>query len=63
VAVLIDATIIRAVLLPASMKLLGDWNWYFPARLEWLPEVSLEAAAGGTREREARAARAGSATT
>jgi hypothetical protein len=25
------------------MKLLGDWNWYFPARLEWLPEVSLEA--------------------
>jgi anti-anti-sigma factor len=42
VAVLIDATIIRAVLLPASMKLLGDWNWYFPARLEWLPEVSLE---------------------
>ena len=41
-AVLIDATIIRAVLLPASMKLLGDWNWYFPERLEWLPEVSLE---------------------
>jgi anti-anti-sigma factor len=44
VAVLIDATLIRAVLLPASMKLLGDWNWYFPARLEWLPEVSLETA-------------------
>jgi anti-anti-sigma factor len=44
VAVLIDATIIRGVLLPASMKLLGDWNWYFPARLEWLPEVSLESA-------------------
>jgi anti-anti-sigma factor len=44
VAVLIDATIIRAVLLPASMKLLGDWNWYFPARLEWLPEVALESA-------------------
>ena len=43
-AVLIDATIIRAVLLPASMKLLGDWNWYFPARLQWLPEVSLEKA-------------------
>ena len=41
-AVLIDATLIRAVMLPASMKLLGDWNWYFPARLEWLPEVSLE---------------------
>jgi anti-anti-sigma factor len=45
VAVLIDATIIRAVLLPASMKLLGDWNWYFPARLEWLPEVVLEGTA------------------
>ena len=43
-AVLIDATIIRAVLLPASMKLLGDWNWYFPRQMEWLPEVSLEAA-------------------
>jgi RND superfamily putative drug exporter len=39
VAVLIDATIIRAVLLPASMKLLGDWNWYLPRWLEWLPHL------------------------
>ena len=39
VAVLIDATIVRAVLLPASMKLLGDWNWYLPSWLEWLPHV------------------------
>ena len=39
VAVLIDATIIRAVLLPASMKLLGDWNWYLPSWLEWLPRL------------------------
>ena len=39
VAVLIDATVIRAVLLPASMKLLGDWNWYLPRWLEWLPRV------------------------
>jgi RND superfamily putative drug exporter len=39
VAVLIDATIIRSVLLPASMKLLGDWNWYLPSWLEWLPRV------------------------
>jgi uncharacterized membrane protein YdfJ with MMPL/SSD domain len=39
VAVLIDATIIRGVLLPASMKLLGDWNWYLPGWLEWLPRV------------------------
>jgi uncharacterized membrane protein YdfJ with MMPL/SSD domain len=40
VAVLIDATIIRGVLLPATMKLLGDWNWYLPRWLEWLPRVS-----------------------
>ena len=39
VAVLIDATIIRGVLLPATMKLLGDWNWYLPKWLEWLPRI------------------------
>ena len=44
VAVLIDATIVRAVLLPASMKLLGDANWYLPRWLEWLPQVSPEGA-------------------
>jgi uncharacterized membrane protein YdfJ with MMPL/SSD domain len=38
-AVLIDATLIRGVLLPATMKLLGDWNWYLPRWLEWLPRV------------------------
>src|SRR6266511_2675780 len=37
-AILIDATIVRAVLLPATMKLLGDWNWYLPKWLEWLPQ-------------------------
>ena len=37
VAVLIDATIVRAVLLPASMQLLGDWNWWLPKSLEWIP--------------------------
>ncbi len=36
-AILLDATIVRGVLLPASMKLLGDWNWYVPGWLEWLP--------------------------
>ncbi len=36
-AILIDATIVRGVLLPATMKLLGDRNWYLPAWLEWLP--------------------------
>ena len=42
-AVLIDATLVRGVLLPASMKLLGDWNWYLPQRLSWLPKVAGEA--------------------
>jgi RND superfamily putative drug exporter len=44
VAVALDATVIRGVLLPATMKLLGDWNWWLPRRLHWLPEVSLEGA-------------------
>jgi RND superfamily putative drug exporter len=38
-AVLLDATIVRGVLLPATMKLLGDWNWYLPSWLRWLPEL------------------------
>jgi uncharacterized membrane protein YdfJ with MMPL/SSD domain len=38
-AILIDATIVRAVLLPATMKLLGDWNWYLPRWLQWLPHL------------------------
>ena len=41
-AVLIDATIIRGVLLPATMKLLGDWNWWLPRKLHWLPQVTVE---------------------
>ncbi|HEU4398073.1 MAG TPA: MMPL family transporter [Actinomycetota bacterium] len=43
VAVLIDATIIRSVLVPAAMKLLGDWNWYLPSWLRWLPKLTVEA--------------------
>jgi RND superfamily putative drug exporter len=39
VAILLDATIVRAVLLPATMKLLGRWNWYLPQRLQWLPTL------------------------
>jgi RND superfamily putative drug exporter len=39
VAILIDATVVRAILLPASMKLLGDWNWYLPSWLDWLPHL------------------------
>jgi uncharacterized membrane protein YdfJ with MMPL/SSD domain len=42
VAVLLDATIIRGILLPASMKLLGDWNWYLPGWLSWLPRLQTE---------------------
>jgi uncharacterized membrane protein YdfJ with MMPL/SSD domain len=43
-AVLIDATLVRAVLLPATMKLLGDRNWYLPNWLTWLPRLEHEAA-------------------
>ena len=42
VAVLLDATVIRSVLLPASMTLLGDWNWWLPSFLRWLPNVTIE---------------------
>ena len=41
-AVLLDATIVRSILVPASMKLLGDWNWYLPSWLDWLPNVQVE---------------------
>ena len=42
-AVLLDATLIRGVLLPATMKLLGDRNWWLPEKLGWLPEIKHEA--------------------
>ncbi len=41
-AVIIDATVVRTVLVPASMVLLGDKNWYFPSWLEWLPRLDVE---------------------
>jgi RND superfamily putative drug exporter len=41
-AIFVDATIIRVVLVPASMKLMGDANWWFPKWLEWLPRVDIE---------------------
>jgi RND superfamily putative drug exporter len=41
-AVLIDATVVRTVLLPASMKLLGKWNWYLPTWLNWIPKIGHE---------------------
>lgn len=42
VAVFLDATLIRSVLLPASMTLLGDWNWWMPRFLDWIPRVTIE---------------------
>jgi len=42
VAILVDATIVRVVLMPAVMELLGDRNWYLPRWLEWLPNVHVE---------------------
>jgi putative drug exporter of the RND superfamily len=50
VALLIDATIIRSVVVPASMKLLGRWNWFLPSWLEWLPDVHVEGAQPRRRE-------------
>jgi RND superfamily putative drug exporter len=49
VAVFLDATIVRSVLLPATMRLLGEWNWWLPPFLRWLPEVTIE---GDVDERE-----------
>ena len=43
IAILLDATIVRMVLVPASMKLLGNWNWYLPKWLEWMPDLRVEA--------------------
>jgi uncharacterized membrane protein YdfJ with MMPL/SSD domain len=42
VALLIDATIIRSVLMPATMRLLNSWNWYLPHWLDWLPRIEIE---------------------
>ena len=42
VAVFLDATIVRTILVPASMRLLGDWNWYLPSWLQWLPQLRVE---------------------
>ena len=45
IALLIDATVIRSVILPSAMKLLGRWNWYLPSWLGWLPRVAIERSA------------------
>ena len=41
-AVMLDATLVRSVLVPASMQLLGKWNWYLPRWLQWLPQIRVE---------------------
>jgi uncharacterized membrane protein YdfJ with MMPL/SSD domain len=46
VSLLLDATIIRSVLMPSLMKLLGDWTWYLPSWLQWLPDLHVEGARG-----------------
>jgi uncharacterized membrane protein YdfJ with MMPL/SSD domain len=52
-ALLIDATIIRSVVLPSAMKLLGDWNWYLPRWLDWLPRLQVERASTARAARSA----------
>ena len=51
VALLIDATLIRSVLVPAAMELLGERNWWLPRRLDWLPHLEVEATGTGTQSR------------
>ena len=53
VAVLIDATIVRSILVPSAMKLLGDRNWYLPKWLQWLPKLNVEGARRGAGARAA----------
>ena len=49
VAILLDATVVRTIIVPAAMELLGDWNWYLPRWLEWLPERERRGARGRAR--------------
>ena len=64
IALLIDATIVRLVVIPAAMQLLGERNWYLPSWLEWLPHVEIEdpalsaAASAASAERRASTRRA-----
>ena len=50
VALLLDATVIRTVLVPSSMALLGEWNWYLPRWLDWLPDLHVEGGPEGELE-------------
>jgi uncharacterized membrane protein YdfJ with MMPL/SSD domain len=56
IAILLDATIVRMVIVPATMVLLGEWNWYLPRWLQWLPRGDLpEQDMGPSAEEPARA--------
>ena len=57
VAVFLDATVVRMVLVPAAMALLGDRNWYLPNWLNWLPDLRVEGSAARDASRGARAGR------
>lgn len=52
IAVFLDATIIRSVLVPASMQILGKYIWWMPSWLNWLPQISVEGAAAVEAEQE-----------
>jgi RND superfamily putative drug exporter len=54
VALLLDATVVRLVLVPAAMELLGERNWYLPSWLRWLPDVQIEGAEARARPEPAR---------
>ena len=45
-AIFVDATIVRIILVPATMKLMGAANWWFPSWLEWLPRLEIEGETG-----------------
>jgi RND superfamily putative drug exporter len=48
IAILIDATVVRMILVPSAMRLLGDWNWYLPRWLRWLPDLRVEGSSEAT---------------
>ena len=47
VAVFVDAFVVRTILVPSTMKILGKWNWYLPRWLEWMPHFDFEASSSG----------------
>ena len=63
IAVFLDATVVRSILVPAAMRLLGDYNWYLPRWLEWLPRIEIEGheAAAAAQERDTESVAAGGA--